>query len=232
MIRVLALLVLLVFPVSVQAGAWLREKGAIFLSWSNSISTEASSFYETEMSLFAEYGLTPRLTVGFDGYIGRAGTESEAYLFMRFPIAQKERPAKMALSLGAGYKVFPNPWGTVTKQTRAKLGFSWGRGLKKGWLAFDTSASILVQSSLVVPGQDGTNFSADFTWGQKPWERWMFIWQMQTGKTTNGPFFAKFSPSVIWSFGAKRHNSIEIGLIKGITGDESQSLKMGFWKSF
>lgn len=232
MIRVLALLILLVLPASAQAGAWLREKGAIFLSWSNSISTQSSSLYATDMSLYAEYGLTPSLTVGFDGYLGGDGVTSEAYLFMRFPLGKKQRQSPMALTLGVGYKTIPNPWGTVTKQTRTKLGFSWGHGLKKGWLAFDASASFLQQTSLVVPGQDGTNYSADFTWGQKPSERWMFIWQLQSGKTTNGPFFAKFSPSVVWTFGEKRNNSIEIGLIKGITEDDSQILKMGFWKSF
>lgn len=232
MIRVLALLVLLILPVPAQAGAWLREKGAIFLSWSNSIPEHANSIYETDMSLYAEYGLTKHLTVGFDGYLGGAGTKPEAYLFMRFPIGNPKRPAKMALTFGVGYKEFPNPWGTVSKQTRTKLGFSWGRGLKKGWLAFDASASILQQTSLVVPGQDGTNYSADFTWGQKPWERWMFIWQVQSGKTTNGPFFAKFTPSVVWAFGEKRNNNIEVGLIKGLTGSDVQSVKLGFWKSF
>lgn len=232
MIRVLALLVLLVLPVPAQAGAWLREKGAVFLAWSNSISTLSSDAYSMDMSLYAEYGLTPRLTVGFDGFLGGDGVASEAYLFMRFPISKKQRSSQTALSFGVGYKSIPNPWGTVTKQTRAKLGFSWGRGLKKGWLAFDTSASVLLQTSLVVPGQDGTNYSADFTWGQKPSERLMLIWQLQSGKTTNGPFFAKFTPSVVWAFGEKRNNNIEVGLIKGLTGSDVQSVKLGFWKSF
>lgn len=232
MVRVLVLLGLLILPVTAQAGAWLREKGTVFLSWSNNISTLSNSLYATDTSLYAEYGLTPRLTVGFDGYLGGPGKASEAYLFMRMPIGKKQRSSKMALTFGLGQKSIPNPWGTTTEQTRAKLGFSWGRGLKHGWLAFDTSASILLHSSLFVPGQAGTNFSADFTWGQKPFERFTFIWQVQTGKTTNGPFFAKFTPSVVWTFGAKKSNSIEVGFIKGLTGDDSQSVKLGFWKSF
>ena len=160
------------------------------------------------------------------------GKASEAYLFMRMPVGRKQRTAQMALTFGLGQKTIPNPWGTTTGQTRAKIGFSWGRGLKHGWLAFDATANILLRSSLFVPGQAGTNFNVDFTWGQKPSERFMFIWQIQTGKTTNGPFFAKFTPSVVWTFGATKSNSIEIGLIKGLTGDTSQSLKMGIWKSF
>lgn len=230
MVRALVLLIMVILPANAQAGAWLREKGAVFLSWSNTISTRSDSLYATDTSLYAEYGLTSRLTVGFDGYLGATGKASEAYMFMRFPLGKQDRPARMALTFGVGAKSIPNPWGSTTEQTLAKAGFSWGRGLKRGWLAFDASVSSVVQSSIFVTGQSGTSFSADFTFGQKPSERLMLIWQMQTGKTTNGPTYAKFAPSMVWSFGNK--NSIEIGLVKGLTGDETQSLKVGFWKSF
>ncbi|GEM_PF-583926 len=231
MIRVFVVLVLLILPASVQAGAWLREKKSLFLSWSNTVSTRSDSLYAIDTSLYAEYGLTSRLTVGFDGYLGASGKASEALLFMRFPLGKQDRPSRMALTFGVGAKSIPNPWGTTTEQTLAKVGFSWGRGLKKGWLAFDTSVTSVVQSSIFVPGQSGTSYSADFTFGQKPSDRLMLIWQLQTGKTTNGPTYAKFAPSLVWSFGDGK-NSVEVGLIKGLTGDKSQSLKVGFWKSF
>ena len=231
MFRLLTLLVLLSLPSVAQSGAWLREKGTVFLSWSNAISTLPASLYATDASLYAEYGLTSRLTVGFDGYLGVSGTASEAYLFMRMPVGNKRRPAQTALTFGVGMKSIPNPWGTTTEQGLAKVGFSWGRGLKKGWLAFDATAISVLKSSIFVPNQAGTNYSADFTWGQKPSERLMLIWQLQTGKTTNGPTYAKFAPSLVWSFGGGK-SSVEIGMIKGLTGDDSQSLKLGFWKSF
>ena len=231
MVRVIVVLILVILPATAQAGAWLREKGTLFLSWSNSISTLPDSLYATDTSLYAEYGLTPRLTVGFDGYLGAQGKASEAYLFVRLPLGKQDRPAPIALTFGFGAKSIPNPWGTTTEQSLAKVGFSWGRGLKRGWLGFDASVMSVVQSSLFVPGQSGTSFSADFTFGQKPSERLMLIWQLQTGKTTNGPTYAKFAPSLVWSLSSGK-NSIEIGLVKGLSGDETQSLKMGFWKSF
>lgn len=232
MVRMLTLLLFVALPMTAHAGAWPREKRSVFLSWSSSISAQPNSLYSMDNSIYAEYGLTPRLTVGIDGFLGARGKSSEAYLFMRLPIGKRDGPARMALTFGLGKKIIPNPWGTTTHQTRSKLGFSWGRGLKKGWLAFDLSASLLLRTSLHVPGQAGTNYSADFTWGQKPSDRFMFIWQLQTGKITNGPFFAKFAPSFVWSFGAQKSNSIEIGMIKGLTGDDSKSVKLGFWKSF
>lgn len=231
MFRLLVLLALLVVPTVAQSGAWLREKGSLYLSWSNSISTLSASSFATDTSLYAEYGLTKRLTVGFDGYLGASGKASEAYLFMRMPLGKSGRPASMALTFGMGIKTIPNPWGTTTEQTLAKLGFSWGRGLKKGWLGFDASVLTVVRSSIFVPAQAGTSYSADFTWGQKPSDRMMLIWQVQTGKTTNGPVYAKFAPSLVWSFGGGK-SSVEIGLVKGLTGDNSQSVKLGFWKSF
>lgn len=231
MIRVIVLLILMVLPATAQAGAWLREKGTLFLSWSNSISTLPESLYAADTSLYVEYGLTPRLTVGFDGYLGATGKASEAYLFMRFPLGKLDRPARMALTFGLGAKSIPNPWGTTTEQSLAKVGFSWGRGLKHGWLAVDASAASVLHSSLYVPGQSGTSYNADFTFGQKPSDRLMLIWQLQTGKTTNGPTYAKFAPSLVWSFGGGK-TSVEIGLVKGLTGDETQSLKLGFWKTF
>jgi len=231
MFRLLTLLVLLALPTTAQSGAWLREKGTLFLSWSNSISTLPTSLYATDTSLYAEYGLTPRLTVGFDGFLGASGKPSEAYLFLRMPVGKKDRPAQTALTFGLGAKSIPNPWGTTTEQALAKVGFSWGRGLKKGWLAFDASATTVLNSSIFVPAQSGTNFSADFTYGQKPSDRVMLIWQLQTGKTTNGPGYAKFAPSVVWSFSGGK-NSLEVGLVKGLTGNDDQSLKLGFWKSF
>jgi len=231
MLRILTLLALLVLPTMAQSGAWLQEKSAVFLSWSNSISTLPETRYATDTSLYAEYGLTPRLTVGFDGYLVASGSVSEAYLFIRHPIGKTDRPARVAVTFGAGIKSIPNPWGTTTQQALVKIGVSWGRGLKNGWLSVDASAATVISTSLDVPGQSGTSYSADFTWGMKPTDRLMLIWQLQTGKTVNGPTYAKFAPSLVWSIGGGS-NKIEIGFVKGLSGDDTQSLKLGFWKSF
>lgn len=231
MIRVIVLLISMVLPEPVQAGAWLREKGTLFLSWSSNISTRSQDLYATGTSLYVEYGLTPRLTVGLDGYLGAKGSASEAYLYMRFPLGKQDRPARMALTFGLGAKSIPNPWGTTTEQGLAKVGLSWGRGLKKGWLAVDASAISVHKSSIFVPNQAGTSYNIDFTYGQKPSDRLMLIWQLQTGKTTNGPTYAKFAPSLIWAFKGGK-TSVELGLIKGLTGDDTQSIKLGIWKNF
>lgn len=231
MLRILALSGLLALPTMAHSGAWLLEKRTAFLSWSNTISATPETLYATDTSLYAEYGLTPHLTVGFDGYLGATGKASEAQLFLRFPIGNTDGATRMALTFGMGAKSIPNPWGTTTEQALAKIGASWGRGLEHGWLVIDATATTVLAASLDVPGQSGTSYSTDFTWGMKPSDKLMLIWQVQTGKTVNGPTYAKFAPSLVWSLG-DGSNKIEVGIVKGLTGDDSQNLKLGFWKSF
>lgn len=226
------LLFMLLLPSIATAGAWPREKGEVFLSFSNEISTAANTRHATGTMLYAEYGLTNRLTVGFDGTLGATGTPSEAYLFLRAPLGQLDRPTHLAIGFGLGVKNIPNPWGATSNQKLARIGASWGRGLKRGWLGVDMSAATVLNTSINVPGQSGTTYKADFTWGMKPSKRIMLIWQLQTGKSPDGPTYARFSPSVIWSLGQSKGPQVEIGFVKGLTGDESQSLKLGFWKRF
>ena len=226
------LIFILFLPALAHAGAWPRDKGEVFLSFTNEISAAPQTRYATGTSLYAEYGLTDRLTVGFDGTLGATGTPSEGYLFLRTPLGKADRPARLAVGFGLGVKSIPNPWGTTTNQKLAKIGASWGRGLQRGWLAVDMSVAWVLDSSITVPGQSGTTYKADFTWGMKPSERVMLIWQLQTGKVPDASAYAKFSPSLIWQMRRQKGTHIEIGFVYGLTGDNSQNLKLGFWKRF
>ena len=226
------LLFMILFPSIATAGAWPREKGEVFLSFSNEVSARSQTRYATGTSLYAEYGLTNRLTVGFDGTLGPTGTPSEAYLFLRTPLGQLDHPTHLAISFGLGVKSIPNPWGTTSNQKLARIGASWGRGLKRGWLGVDISAATVLNTSITVPGQSGTTYKADFIWGMKPSKRVMLIWQLQTGKSPDGPTYARFSPSVIWEMPRGKGAQIEIGIVQGITGDDSRNLKLGFWRAF
>lgn len=230
MFRLLSLLFLVLLPVATQAGPWPREKRSLFLAFSNSISAKSDTAYATGTSLYLEYGLTSRLTVGVDAYLGPTGDPSEGYLFLQFPIGKTNRPSRMALSFALGQKSTPNPWGTTTNQSFAKIGAAWGRGLKNGWLAVDTYVTAPLNQPDIA-ATDAMAYSADFTWGIKPSDRLMLIWQLQTGKPAIGETYIKFAPSLIWSIG-KKSNQIEIGIVTGLYGDDSRNLKLGLWKTF
>jgi len=235
--RFLLSALLIGLPAAAISGPWPQEKGALFFAYSSSISANSATRYETGHSIYAEYGLTPRLTVGLDGYLGPAGKASEAYIFMRIPIGKTNKPGRLALTFALGQKNIPNPWGPEVKQTQAKLGLSWGRGLKNGWLAVDAFAIIAVNKEIpafapAFTGHFNSHFKADFTWGMKPTDRLMLIWQLQTGIPADGENYVKLSPSVVWSIGKANNTKVEIGLVKGLTGDDTESLKIGLWKSF
>jgi len=181
------LIFLLFLPSLSHAGAWPRDKGEVFLSFANEISAAPQTRYATGTSLYAEYGLANRLTIGFDGYLGPNGSPSETYLFLRFPLGNPGRPTHLALSFGLGQKSIPNPWGTVTRQKLARIGAAWGMGLENGWLSIDASIATTLDVTIDVPGQSGNIYKADFTWGMKPSNRIIFVWLLQTGKVPNGP---------------------------------------------
>lgn len=237
MLRIIVLVFLILSPGTAAAGAWPREKGSLFLAFSNTVSTNAETRYEMGSSLYLEYGLTPRMTVGLDGFLGPKGKASEAYMFLRFPVGNLERSNRFALTFALGVKRIPNPWGATIEQPQAKIGASWGRGLKHGWLAAD--AYVIVPLNTKVPvlatgfvGHHNTHFSADFTWGYKHSDRLMIIGQLQTGRPANADSYARFAPSVVWTAGKNAKTQLEIGLVKGLAGDDSQSVKIGFWRSF
>ncbi|PIE14731.1 MAG: hypothetical protein CSA68_09710 [Rhodobacterales bacterium] len=224
-------------PLAGHCGAWPQEKRALFLAYSNGISAASDNRYATNTSLYLEYGLTPRMTLGIDGYLGPRGTGQEGYVFLRFPIAQHLQKDKLAVTLALGRKTIPNPWGAAIDQPQAKIGLSWGRGLKRGWLAVDAFAIVPFnkQVSPAAPaftGHHNPHFSIDFTWGFKPHKRLMLITQLQTGQPANGKFYAKLAPSLVWAMDKEGHSQIEIGLVKGLVGDRSEQVKIGMWRRF
>lgn len=112
---------------SADAGAWLREKGKGFASLSTSVrSTDGLLGYET--SIYADYGLRERLSVGLDinENLGNAG---HALLFVRLPIGGTDRPARIATELAIGGHHSSGQWHGMYK-----LSMAWGRGFDHKWL--------------------------------------------------------------------------------------------------
>ena len=71
-----ALALALVLPAGALAGAWPRPKGETFLSFGQEFSTGATTLLgavtdiRSWSSVYAEYGLTDRLTIGLDAGLG------------------------------------------------------------------------------------------------------------------------------------------------------------------
>lgn len=231
--RALAAALALALPAVAEGGAWPRERGEIFLSFGQQASTGATTLLgavtdiRSWSSVYAEYGLTGRLTVGLDAGLGQGRDErvEAALVFARWPVWS---PGDHRVALGLGL-------GTVaetgeSRQTRLRLGLAWGRGIAAGgrvrgggWLGMESSAELREPAGEVA-------FKADFTAGWKPNERWMAIAQVQTGYYPDAGGIVRLAPSVVRKVSARSH--LQLGVTAEVVGEPALGLAGSVWLSF
>lgn len=204
----------------VWAGAWLREIGSVFTAASVTGFKEADDVQKYKTSLYAEWGLLPKLTLGLDAE-EHQDLYGHALIFGRFPIADLGKAGRFAGEIGAG---------AHHRQLRAwamyKATLSYGKniqtGLGNGWLAVDTALEYRTHEALIR--------KLDVTAGLSSGRRFDPLLQIETSYTPDQPFYWSVRPSVIyrpktgkssWIFGVER-NSIRDG-----TG-----YKLALWLSY
>lgn len=230
--RLMAALVLaLALPVVAQAGAWPRPKGETFLSFGQQLSTGATTLFgaatdiRSWSSVYAEYGLTDRLTVGLDAGLGQGQDERiEAVLaFARLPVWSPGEH-RVAVDFGLGTVAETD----AVRQTRLRLGLAWGRGFAEGrwgggWLGMESSAELREPAGEVA-------VKADFTAGWKPNDRWMVIGQVQTGYYPAAGGIVRLAPSVVRRLSARSH--LQLGVTAEVVGERALGLSGAVWLSF
>lgn len=214
------LLVVVVLPwlaTVVHAGAWLRARGEGFLSSSGAVEgPDAFGFYRQSFSLYAEYGVTGRLTFGVD-LGGDALRMSKAVAFLRWPLRDSSRETRFALEIGAGQ---------VEGENALRPGVSIGRGVtigkRHGWLNADTRA-------IFFQGGD-TALETDLTAGLSIGERVKAMVQLQAGLPARGRDYIRLAPSVVYQ--ARPGTQIEFGVTEPLSGGGARGVKLGLWRSF
>lgn len=218
-------------PGPALAGAWPREEGTFFLSLSQGLSSGSPALlapdqsFRSYTSVYAEYGLTERLTVGLDAAYGW-GPEADLWtglVFARWPLGETAAGDRFAVDLGLGQRVDSGE-GT---DLRTRLGLAWGRGFEigwgQGWMGVEGSAERLI------PANDQL-YKADFTVGLKPNDDWMLMLQVQSGLYPEGDPLVRLAPSV-----ARRiteHMRAQVGLDATIVGERSYGVKFSTWLTF
>ena len=97
--RLLPALIFILIASAVGAGPWPREAGAVFLATGGTYRFDLATGLPTgEATVYAEYGLTRRITLGFDGMQSDAGAV-QALVFARVPLGREDRRLKLALEL-------------------------------------------------------------------------------------------------------------------------------------
>lgn len=219
MSRCLAIAVLLSLCLSGPAlpGAWPREKGTAFLSLAGQAEgPDEDGIYRQNFTLYAEYGLTERLTLGVDAG-GDALRMTKAIGFLRWPLGRADRGVKLAFELGAGQ---------VDGENALRPGLSLGRGVefgkRQGWLAADGRAILFTGG--------GMTLETDLTFGLSLTKRSKVILQIQAGQPDLGGAYTRFAPSFV--FETKPGAHIEFGLTEPLLGDGDRGIKLGLWRKF
>jgi len=215
LILILALLPWL--AAAAQGGAWPRARGEGFLSASATVEgPDEAGFLRESFSLYAEYGVTARLTAGVD-LNGDRLRMSKAIAFLRWPLGRAPREAKLALEIGAGQ---------VEGENALRPSLSIGRGIsigeRQGWLNADTRAILFT---------DGTTaYETDLTAGLSLGARVKAMVQIQAGVPAQGRNYLRLVPSVVYETRPGRH--VELGVTEPLSGGGERGVKLGLWAEF
>ncbi|EAR51229.1 hypothetical protein OG2516_14481 [Oceanicola granulosus HTCC2516] len=204
------------------AGAWMREQGAVFLSFGANVAlTEAAVRpVHWDPTVFLEYGLHERLTVGLDLYIANGDQEETGTVFARTPLFGAGAGWPVAASLAYGFR---NDRLRSEVEQIGRAGLSFGRGLASGWLAADAA-------QIFVLGEDRRESKLDLTWGHNWTDRLTTVAQLQTGIGTAGDYYAKAAPAVLLQVNERVR--LEVGIVQALTGDEGTGLRIATWWEF
>ncbi|WP_458791159.1 hypothetical protein [Yoonia sp. MH D7] len=217
----LTLILSLCWASETVAGAWPREKGEIFIAAGGNflLSDGAKLPVHYDPTLYAEYGMSERVTLGLDLHTADAGRIGTMFLFASFPIGDIETRDKLAASLAFGTRADAiNPTDTLLRG-----GLSWGRGLDTGWLSVDATATYGTGERTFRP-------KIDLTWGHQWGAQWTTTVQLQTGQGFTNDYYAKLAPSVIYSFNDRV--KLHLGAVHALTGDRGSALKLETWMRF
>jgi hypothetical protein len=171
--RLLPLLLHLCWALPAGAGAWMREEGEGFLSFGLEAKDAGLG-----QSLFLEYGVRPKLTLGLDGWSSLTG-DWALLAVMQVPLTPANAaPLRAAASLGAG---LGRSNGVMSE--RLRLALHLGRGLEAGWLSGDLSLTYRGDSGAI-----DSKLSA--TWGREITSRCSAVlegWAEGSGAATLSP---------------------------------------------
>lgn len=218
MTRILVFFATLLLAEPAVAGAWMREVGTTFLSFSTTVDENG----QMDGALYVERGLRPKLTLGLkvdmDMTRGRMG-DGAALVFVRRPIGLGARSYEMAYELGLG----STTGGGSTALLRVALGF--GRGVS----LWDKSSWVAVDAIVEWPADDrDTTTKLDGTLGLNVSDRFQMMMQVfysDTGSIRS----TTLAPSVIWRATPDGPTRYHVGIE---AGDGKLGLKLGVWRIF
>lgn len=216
----------------------------MFLSFSGEGDREGSRY----ASLYGEYGLTARNTLGFE--LGRsAGGESGALVWLQRALDRGEGPDRWTASIGGGAI-----WRDGATMPVAQVAAGWGRGLdavpllrripRGGWLAVETRLKVAGAMKDDAAAQElqaagagplayltpETEANAEVTLGWNATSSMMLVNQLRLAYRDDSGFSSKLATSLVRELPGPAH--LEVGVITPLSGTGEQALKLGTWLEF
>ncbi|HRO13895.1 MAG TPA: hypothetical protein PLL33_02420 [Paracoccus sp. (in: a-proteobacteria)] len=234
----------MLFASAGSAGPWPREPKGVFLS----LSAEGDRDGNSHAGLYAEYGLTPRNTLGFEFGRGNTG-ETRALIWMQRALDRSEGADRWAVSLGIGAIQRD---GSILPV--GQIGAGWGRGLDAvpvlkaipggGWLAAEGRVRIAgamkdgpAVHELAASEADALAWltpefetKAELTLGLRPASGVMLVNQLRLEQRDDTGFSSKFASSIVRDLSGPA--KVELGVIAPLSGPGSPALKIGSWLEF
>lgn len=202
------------------AGAWLRERGQVFLATTVTLYKIAQvSPYKS--SLYGEWGVLDRLTLGMD-FNERPAVSGHALLFARLPIPAPGSRNTLAIELGAGGHHWRNNWSPMYKLA-VSFGRGWQTALGPGWLAIDTAVEHR-------RGKDEDLYKLDLTTGLSGQRRFNPLLQIETAYASGADLYWTVTPSVM--IRGRNETRWVVGVERKSHFPDAIGLKLGVWTTF
>ena len=222
--RLLPALIFILIASAVGAGPWPREAGAVFLATGGTYRFDlATGLLTGEATVYAEYGLTRRITLGFDGMQSDAGAV-QALVFARVPLGREDRRLKLALGVGLGgaRAGAVAGWGGL-----ARVGVAVGRDHRLGrggWWTVGAAVEADQANPLPLARIDAT-----FGLGLAP--RLQGLVQVEASARDDRDAQVAVIPGVIWRLGP--HTRLHLGVEARASRMTRQAgLRASLWRDF
>ncbi|WP_281995365.1 hypothetical protein [Ruegeria faecimaris] len=220
MYRIALILHLLLMASPAWSGAWLREKDAAFTAASLTAFRLPEDGYDYKTSLYAEWGYSQNLTVGFD-FEQNQDLYGHALIFARVPVADLGQWGRFAAEFGAGaYHKHERAW------AQYKVTLSYGKGfqsaLGSGWIAIDAAIENRTHDNIYRKLDLTTGLSSDRLINP--------LIQIETAYRSGHSIYWKARPSVMirtkdssttWVLGVERNDA-----------RKNTGIKLALWNEF
>ncbi|RVT82629.1 hypothetical protein DXV76_15425 [Rhodobacteraceae bacterium CCMM004] len=220
-IAALAALVAALTAAEASAGAWPRDTGRAFLSFSRDLSRAGSGPSSAYNSAYFEYGLGRDLTFGWRAGRGSGGLK-EAHMFLRAPLTPPVEGTFAAAELGLGVR---HPLGRPSEVVLVP-GLSWGREVEtragSGWAGVEATVALGLKS--------GDHWAkVDATFGISPRPDAHVVVQVR-GYHDRGGGSVTLAPSYVHRLSPTLRT--EIGVTQQVVGGHRRGVFVGTWMEF